>query len=276
MSMTDVTSIVQSVAQPLTMLIVVLGLLMIAMRGLSIAHDLSKTLMGLMAKPQPAPEPATPQLEPKKAPPVPESKPAPAPAPEPKPAPVPPKLPTEYDRMWAAMVVSQEHQAAVINDAKKILAHKSDYESVSQESGVPWFVIGLFDVMEAGGGCKAHLHNGDPLEHRTIHVPEGRPPPPAEPPFSWPQSALDALKFEGLDKIKNWPLSTIAGALEKYNGLGYHSRGVPSPYLWSFSNQYHSGKFVKDHEYDPNAISGQAGAMPILKALIGLDSTIQI
>jgi lysozyme family protein len=178
--------------------------------------------------------------------------------------------------MWAQMQIRPEHQTVIERDAAKIAVNKATYETVAQQSGVPWFVIGLIDQMEAGGGCKAHLHNGDPLSGRTIHVPAGRPPPPAEPPFTWEQSAFDALQLEGFDKIKAWPLSTIAGSLEKYNGMGYHSRGVPSPYLWSFSNQYSAGKFVKDHVYDPSAVSEQAGAMPILKALIAQDPSITV
>jgi lysozyme family protein len=206
---------------------------------------------------------------------IPPPKPAAAPPVAPAPTVPPPVKPaTEYDKMWAAMQILPQHQAVIEHDAGKILTSKATYEIVAQQTGVPWCVIGLIDQMEAGGGCKAHLHNGDPLEHRTIHVPEGRPPAPAEPPFTWEQSALDALKYEGFDKIKGWSIAVVAGALEKYNGMGYHMRGAPSPYLWSFSNQYTSGKFVKDHEYDPHAVSEQAGAMPILKALMALDPSI--
>jgi lysozyme family protein len=213
--------------------------------------------------------------------PVPPSAPKPAPAPAPTPpvahpAPLPPKSPTEYDRMWSAMQVLPQHQAGIDRDAQKIFANKARYEGVAQQTGVPWFVIGLVDQMEAGAGCKAHLHNGDPLDGRTIHVPAGRPPAPLEPPFTWEQSALDALHYEKFDQVKDWSLSGVASALERYNGMGYHNKGVPSPYLWSFSNQYHSGKFVADHVFDPNAVSEQAGAMTILKALLALDPSIQL
>jgi lysozyme family protein len=207
--------------------------------------------------------------------------PAPAAPPMLKPAAgsVPPKIPNEYDKMWAAMQILPAHQAVIDRDAAKILQHKADYQVASAQSTVPWFVIGLIDMMEAGGGCDAHLHNGDPLKGRTIHVPAGRPPAPLEPPFTWLQSALDALKFEDFDQIPwgrgtNSLVSTIAAALERYNGMGYHAMGVPSPYLWSFSNQYTKGKFVADHKYDANAVSEQAGAMTILKSLMGQDSSI--
>ena len=41
-----------------------------------------------------------------------------------------------------------------------------------------------------------HLHNGDPLSGRTTHVPPGRPRP-ASPPFTWEQSAHDAIIRSG-------------------------------------------------------------------------------
>lgn len=251
---------------PATVLVVFCGMLALSWRSLSIAHDLAKVVLqnglGPTLREAPVARPVQPQPAqvPQATPPAkPESKP-----------------PTEYDKMWQAMQVLPEHQAVIDRDAAKILTHKAQYEEASQQSGVPWYVIGLIDMMEAGGGCDAHLHNGDPLKNRTIHVPAGRPPAPQEPPFTWLQSALDALQYEGFDKIKSWPVSAIAGALEKYNGMGYHMRGIPSPYLWSFSNQYHSGKFVADHVFDPNAVSQQAGAMPMLKSLMAQDSSINL
>ena len=41
-----------------------------------------------------------------------------------------------------------------------------------------------------------------------------------------------------------------------------------TPYLWSFSNQYTSGKFVQDGVFDPNAISKQCGAAVILSQMV--------
>jgi hypothetical protein len=62
--------------------------------------------------------------------------------------------------------------------------------------------------------------------------------------------------------------------MERYNGFGYRAHGINSPYLWSYSNQYHAGKFVSDGVYSPTAVSGQCGAMPIFKSLMALDPSI--
>jgi lysozyme family protein len=62
--------------------------------------------------------------------------------------------------------------------------------------------------------------------------------------------------------------------LEEYNGLGYAARGVPSPYVWSGTDQYRSGKYVRDGVYDPNAVDSQLGCAGLLMAMMGLDPTI--
>jgi lysozyme family protein len=134
----------------------------------------------------------------------------------------------------------------------------------------------MIDVMEAGGGCWRHLHNGDPLSHRTVNVPRGRLPAPHEPPFTWERSARDALALDGFDKVNDWSLERLCYELEKYNGFGYRAHGVNSPCLWSYSNQYHSGKYVRDGVFSHSAVSRQAGAMPIFKSLMELDPSVTI
>ena len=55
--------------------------------------------------------------------------------------------------------------------------------------------------------------------------------------------------------------------LEAYNGFGYRRSGRASPYLWSFSNLFTSGKFVADGRFDQKAKSQQCGAAVMLKLL---------
>jgi hypothetical protein len=62
--------------------------------------------------------------------------------------------------------------------------------------------------------------------------------------------------------------------LEQYNGLGYAARGRPSPYIWSGTNQYRSGKYVRDGVYDPNVSDSQPGCAGLLMAMMALDPTI--
>jgi lysozyme family protein len=54
---------------------------------------------------------------------------------------------------------------------------------------------------------------------------------------------------------------------EAYNGFGYRARRVVSPYLWSFSEHYSSGKYVDDGVYRASIISQQSGAGVLLKVV---------
>jgi len=181
------------------------------------------------------------------------------------------KLSAGYAALWDMMAVRAEAQRAVERMARAIVAGRARYESVAAATGVPWYVVGLIHSLEASLRFDAHLHNGDPLTARTVRVPKGRPRT-GTPPFTWEESATDALRGQGLGRVTGWTVERIAYVMEGYNGWGYRRAGIaiPSPYLWSFSNHHTKGKFVRDGVYDPNAISRQAGAMPLLAALAGI------
>ena len=173
------------------------------------------------------------------------------------------------------MVLRPERLRDVQATARRIFKGRERYEKVSSATGVPWFVVGLIHAMEAGLSFDDHLHNGDPLDERTVHVPRGRPKQ-GNPPFTWEDSAIDALSYDGLTVIDNWCVERIAYMLESYNGWGYRGKGVPTPYLWSYTNQYEKGKFVRDHVFDANAVSEQSGAMAILTAMRDLEASIPL
>jgi len=120
--------------------------------------------------------------------------------------------------------------------------------------------------MECAFRTTTHLHNGDPLTARTVHVPAGRPVV-GNPPFTWEQSAIDALQYQGLTKWTDWSLSGVLFKIEAYNGFGYRKHGIQTPYLWGGSQHYISGKFASDGQWAPNLTSKQTGAGVILKYL---------
>lgn len=170
-------------------------------------------------------------------------------------------------QLYESAVMNPAKQAAIDKIVAKIKSNQNRYEAVSTVTKVPWWVIAAIHYREASMGFKYHLHNGDPLTARTTHVPAGRPKA-GEPPFTWEESAIDALRMQGLDKVTDWSIGPSLDLLEKYNGLGYKKKGLPSPYLWSWTNVYKSGKYVADGKFDPNAVDQQCGVVPILKALI--------
>jgi hypothetical protein len=80
----------------------------------------------------------------------------------------------------------------------------------------------------------------------------------------------------GLTSWTDWSVPGMLYRFERYNGFGYRSRGINSPYLWSYSNQYKKGKFTGDGKYDPNAVSKQCGAVVLLKSINANDADIDI
>jgi lysozyme family protein len=181
----------------------------------------------------------------------------------------------EYAADWKRMRIAANRRAAVERIARGLLANKGRYASVAAKTGVSWLFIAVIHQRESDADFTTHLHNGDPLSARTRHVPAGRPLK-GRPPFTWEESAIDALEMYGLDRIEDWPLERIAYECEGYNGWGYRNHGVPSAYLWSFSNIYRGGKYVADGVWDGEARDAQCGTMPMLKALFELDTPISL
>lgn len=192
------------------------------------------------------------------------------------------KMEAPYTNMYLTANVLIARRQEVEEICKRILQGKKRYETVAKVVGnnIPWWFIGITHFMEAGlfypNQFAYHLHCGDPLTGRTIHVPKGRPkfnpghgtePPSKTNPYSWEESALDALQYMGYTEITDWSLESCLNLFERYNGLGYKKRGVPSPYLWSYTQHYTSGKYVADGKYDPKAISKQPGVAALMKGL---------
>lgn len=172
-----------------------------------------------------------------------------------------------YASMWRAAKIRPEKLALARRLAMSIAADRGRYDPVSRTTGVPWWWIAIVHQLESGRKFDTHLHNGDPLTARTVHVPAGRPVS-GEPPFTWQASAVDALLLKGLEKVPEWTVERALWEWERYNGLGYFTRKINSPYLWSYTHHYTKGKYVADGKFDPDAVSQQCGAAAMLLALI--------
>lgn len=180
-------------------------------------------------------------------------------------------LAAEYRDLFRMSPIRPERAAETARLAHRLAetARKTRYAAVGASLGVPWHVVGILHLLESGGDFTRHLHNGDPLAGRTVRVPKGRPAA-GQPPFSWEESAVDALVLAGLDAWEDWSLAGAAYVFEGYNGFGYRRRSpaINSPYLWSFTTAYASGKYVADGVWSATAVSRQCGAMALLLALI--------
>ena len=175
-------------------------------------------------------------------------------------------LRSDYANLWQRMEVQPDKVQAVNAIANRLLGSKSVYQKVSQTTGVPWFVIAALHNRESDADFDTYLGNGEPLNHVTRLVPKGRGPFP-----TWEAGAIDALDLDRLNQVTDWSPERASYEIEKFNGFGYRAKGVNSPYLWSFSNNYQSGKYIADGVFNPSAVDRQCGAMPIIRQIMALD-----
>lgn len=179
------------------------------------------------------------------------------------------RLIDDYQQLFNSCMIRDSRIGEVTSAADQIHENRSRYEEVAENLGLPWFVIGVIHLMEASLNFTRHLHNGDPLTGRTVHVPKGRPRV-GNPPFTWEESATDALLLEKMDRWSDWTVPGTLYKLEAYNGWGYRKwhPEVLSPYLWSGSNHYTSGKYVADGTFSNTAVSRQVGAAVVLRRMV--------
>lgn len=127
---------------------------------------------------------------------------------------------------------------------------------------VPWPLVAALHNMECSQRFDRHLHNGDPISHKTVNVPKDRPP--GNGPWPWEVSARDALKIDGLLYWADWSVAGCLYKAEAYNGWGYRGHGIRSPYLWGGSNKQETGKYIRDGVWSSTAITKQIGVATIL------------
>lgn len=157
--------------------------------------------------------------------------------------------------------------------AKRLAAPeaKARYQAVEAKTGVPWAFIAVAHERESSQNWAGSLAQGDPWNQESTHVPKGRGP------FkSWEEAAVDALVncAPRAALNKDWSIGGTLTMLEQYNGLGYANKGRPSPYVWSGTDQYVSGKYVRDGVYDPNVVDQQLGCAGLLLAMMAIDPSI--
>lgn len=198
---------------------------------------------------------------------------------EPELAPLPPKdvtivryprcnreMVTRLERLWNTCEIRPQFIPEINNSAKRISDNYLKYMKVSGVVSVPWEVIAVIHKMEGNLDFTTCLHNGEHVignGRKTTLVPKGRGP------FAtWEEAAIDAIHTESSrPKGFKWDIANTLYYLTMFNGFGYENKGINTPYLWSYTNHYTKGKYVRDGIYDPNAVSRQCGAVPVLKVL---------
>jgi lysozyme family protein len=178
-------------------------------------------------------------------------------------------LADEYSELWATCTIGPDRVGECDRQIDKVLqdASRRRYDAVAGSTGVPWWAVATLHLRESSLSFAGHLHNGDPLARPTRQVPKGRPPGPG--PFTWEESAADALTFDRFAAERDWRPARACWSFERFNGFGYRRfhPEVKSPYLWSFTNHYRQGKYAADGRFDPKLIDRQCGTMALLKRM---------
>lgn len=157
--------------------------------------------------------------------------------------------------------------------AKRLVAAKERYQAVASQTGVPWYFIAVTHEREGAQDWRTSLAQGDPWNKKSTHVPKGRGP------FtSWEEAAVDALVncAPYAAKNKDWSIGGLLTMLEQYNGLGYANRKIPSPYIWSGTDQYARGKYVADGKFNANTVDKQLGCAGLLLAMQKIDPSVTL
>jgi lysozyme family protein len=174
----------------------------------------------------------------------------------------------EYQQLFDTCQINSGKLGKTEQAIDSLITNQPRYEAVGGPLGIPWYVVAVIHNMEASQKFTGHLHNGDPLSARTVHVPKGQPQS-GSPPFTWEVSATDALTSHGLAMWNDWTIPGTLYCIEGYNGWGYRAYhpAVKSPYLWGGSNHYTSGKYVADGTWSDTAVTAQIGAATLLRRM---------
>ena len=167
------------------------------------------------------------------------------------------------------MQIKPSRRAEFDRIATHLVHLKDHYTPIEKATGVPWYMIALIHLREADNDFSKSLAQGDRWDRRSTHIPISGP-------FkSFEDSAIWALRHDGLTDVRDWRLEKQLYYQELFNGAGYDMRHLPSPYIWGGTNQQRAGKYVRDGVFSSSIWDTQPGVAPILKTMMELDPTIK-
>jgi lysozyme family protein/peptidoglycan hydrolase-like protein with peptidoglycan-binding domain len=142
------------------------------------------------------------------------------------------------------------------------------YVYVASQTGVPAALIAAIHYRESSMRFDTYLHQGDRLGRPAVNHPSNIPV------FHvWEDAAIHALNLKkgvrtamGMDETTT-DFAAMATYAEVYNGLGYHNRGLESPYVYGGTDQYTGGRYVRDGVFDPNSFDQRMGVMALVQGL---------
>lgn len=177
-----------------------------------------------------------------------------------------PEIPIESDDILIGIKINERSISELNSVCDKIELNKEKYLSVQRLTGVPWDVVAACHYRESSLDFRGVLHNGEFIigtGKKTKLVPAGRGP------FgSWEAAAVDAMLIESSKFPKIWDTAGKLDFCERYNGLGYRKKGIPSPYVYAGTNKYTSGLYVADGKFNSSKVDLRLGCAAIIKGLL--------
>ena len=170
-----------------------------------------------------------------------------------------------YNNLWNKATLQSDDLQRLASTSKTIIKNRARYEEAGHTINHPelWPLIAALHWRESSGNFNTQLAQGDPLNHVSTHVPAGMGPY-----ATWEDGAEAALRLKGWQNIDEWPISRQLYEAERYNGFGYFSRGVNSPYVWAATSLQQAGKYVADGVWSSTEWDSQLGVAAILKDLL--------
>lgn len=176
-------------------------------------------------------------------------------------------LESDIAKMISAAKIT--NSAAARKQAQRLLVNKDRFLSVQQMTGVP--AIWLMPVFyRENPSFDAYFGNGDPIDRPTTDVPAGRGP------FAtWEDGVVDSLTIDHIIAVQSWSWTRACYQWESWNGFGPRLHGRSTGYVWSWTDQYHGGKYVADGVWSRGTWDQQGGCFAIAKAIVSLDPSME-
>ncbi len=177
--------------------------------------------------------------------------------------------------------LSSSVTAAQLEDLKLFKANwqknQARYEAVAAKTSIPAALVAALHWRESTGDFSTYLHQGDPLGKKAVNEPNNIPIF-----HKWEEAAVHALTMK--DKADNRDAlnittqtkdaASLAAYSEMYNGMGYEGRGLASPYVYSGTDTYTGGKYIRDGVFSRKAKDQQLGVMTMLGSIGGMDASV--
>jgi lysozyme family protein len=212
-------------------------------------------------------------------------------------------LAPEYSALLAALQLDPARERELAARAAVVLAlsehHRDEWAEVEARTGVPrlWGLASF--ERESGSDYGRSPAQGDRWDRVSVNVPRGLGPYRC-----WGDACVAAYRLDHLDEVVRdqgsaisnqegatsslitdpchlipepgwtWPRACYEGEL--FNGFGPRAHGRHTGYLWSWTNIYTGGKYVADGKWDPDHVDTQCGMVPMMAALLRLDSSLAL